>query len=335
MDTKEIIVLSEQNGLRLDELLSQSVSSRSLAGKIIKQSLVKKKKGNSYHIVIKPSYKVKEGECYCVTLPMEKTSEVVQLKYYEHPISIVFEDKHLLVVKKPAGIVVHPGPGHKQDTLVNILIKKIHLSSGMDPLRPGIVHRLDKDVSGLMIVSKTVEVQKLLIEQFKLKAVKRIYRALVLGIVNEPEAQIAYFIGRHPRDRKKFHCFDNEVKGSKKALTHYRVLESFKDKIHHIECRLETGRTHQIRVHLASQGMPILGDGIYFPRRRQVRALNNMEFEFKKNTLSFNQLALYSAFLQFIHPIYQKTLTFHLDWPEEFYFFMDQLHFTKSFSLQT
>ena len=328
---KEIVVLPEQEGLRLDTLLSYYVSSRSQAEKIIKQSLVKKKEGEKYFVVVKTSYKVKAGEYYFISYP--KISQPVELKPYDRAIPIVYEDEHIVVVNKPAGIVVHPGPGHEQDTLVNALMGQISLSKGVDPLRPGIVHRLDKDVSGLMLLSKTEQAQNFLIEQFKRKEIKRIYRALTAGKNEERKGRIVSFIGRHPKDRKKFYSFNEEVTGSKRAVTYYRMLESFQDRIHHIECRLETGRTHQVRVHLSSVGLPVLGDSIYFPSRRQTKFLNSTGFHFKKNTFSFTQVALYSAFLEFIHPVTKKELSFSLSWPKEFYSFMKQLSFNTRFDL--
>ena len=205
----------------------------------------------------------------------------------------------------------------------------------MDPLRPGIVHRLDKDVSGLMIFSKTIKVQELLIEQFKLKKIKRIYQALVIGSAKKKENQIISFIGRHPKDRKKFYSFNEERTGAKEAITSYRVLKSFQDCIHHIECQLETGRTHQIRVHLSSQNLPVLGDTIYFPLRQQKKTvkLYDKKEETKtilKNILSLNRLALYSAFLHFTHPISKKDLSFKLSWPKELHSLMNELNFEKN-----
>lgn len=322
---KEIIVSPEQDGLRLDTFLSFYISSRSQAEKIIKRSLVKIKKASEYFPVEKSSSRVKEGECYLVFFP--ETSPTRELKPYDRAVPVLYEDEHLLVVNKPAGLVVHPGPGHEQDTLVNALIGKTSLSVGVDPLRPGIVHRLDKDVSGLMLLSKTEEVQNLLIEGFKLKKIKRIYRAFTAGKNKEEEGRIMSFIGRHPRDRKKFYSFNEEGAGAKKAVTYYRVLESFQDKIHHVQCRLETGRTHQIRVHLSSVGLPVLGDEVYFPRRRQLKFLNSMKLDLKKGTLPLNQVALYSAFLELSHPVTKKELSFSLPWPESFHSFMDQLSF--------
>ena len=329
---KKIIVLPEQEGMRLDVLLSHYLSSRSQAEKAIRQALVSKKTKNGCTVVVKPSHKIKTGECYLVPLKEEKKSEVIHLESYDHPVPVVYEDEHLLVVNKPADIVVHPGPGHEQDTLINALIEKKNLSAGTNPLRPGVVHRLDKDVSGLMLLSKTKKAQDTLIEDFKLKAVERVYRALTLGVVKKEKSPVISFIGRHPKDRKKFYSFNKEATGLKMAITHYRVLNSFQDKIHHIECRLETGRTHQIRVHLSGIGLPILGDNIYFPRRRQIKALKDVFL--KKNISSLflnNQIALYSAFLKLIHPVTQKPLSFSLPWPKEFHSLMDQMDFEKTY----
>lgn len=315
--------MPEQEGLRLDAFLSYHVSSRSHAEKIIKQSGVTKEERNP-NISLKSSYKVKAGECYYIDLSLQVSlPSVYELKPYNLSIPIIFEDKYLLVVNKPAGLVVHPGPGHEQNTLVNTLLEKIKPASQINPMRPGVVHRLDKEVSGLMILAKTEEAQALLIEKFKLKKIHRIYRALVLGKIEQKKAKIVSFIGRHLKDRKKFHSFDKEVKGAKTAVTYYQVLESFLDKIHHLECRLETGRTHQIRVHLSSQGFPILGDTLYFPR--QTKALK--AFTFKKNTFPLSYIALYAAFLQFEHPVTKEMLSFCLPYPQEFSFLMNQLNF--------
>ena len=310
----EIKVSPEQEGLRLDILLSQYVSSRSQAEKMIKKGWVRHIRAGSYENV-KPSQKVKAGECYHFFLKNKISSKEDPLKPYDYDIPILYEDKHILVINKPAGIVVHPGAGHEQDTLVNALVGKVSLSSGVDPLRPGLVHRLDKGVSGLLLLSKTEKAQDFFITQFKSRKIKRIYRTLVLGSVKKHSGSIFSFIGRHPKDRKKFYSFDKEVVGSKKALTHYHIIESFQNDIHHIQCCLETGRTHQIRVHLSSQGLPILGDETYGPGRRQSKAFNG-------------QIALYSAFLEFIHPVGHKLLSFSLPWPEEFHPFIKTLGFS-------
>jgi len=328
MDTqvKKIIISETESGSRLDIILSKYFSSRSKTEKFIKNSGVKKEN----HIILKPAHIVKAGECYKVTLPPKSPGTNKPLiKPYKKEIPILYEDEHLLVINKPAGIASHPGPGNEQNSLVNALIKK-NLSPGVDPLRPGIVHRLDKEVSGLMILSKTKKAQDILIEQFKSKQVKRTYKALVFGLLKEEKAEINNFIGRHAKDRKKFCCFNNEGIGRKKAITYYKVLESFAaGKIHHIECHLHTGRTHQIRVHLSHKKLPILGDSVYFPKKK--KHLSHLKKPTLKNLLlSLEKPALFSARLEFSHPINQKKLSFTLSWPKEFHFFMEKLHFSFS-----
>ena len=403
---KQVVVLLEQDGIRLDTLLSPFFDSRSQAEKAIKKSLIyravinqvdKKKKdkkreqrdgfldvqSNKINIITKPSHKVRYGEVYYISSQICEAGDSVEtkgakcatshlssnkagvkthtlqtkdmpawkLKAYYLPIPILFEDDHLLVINKPAGVPVHPGPGHEHDTLVNALVHKTTLSTGTAPLRPGIVHRLDKEVSGLMILSKTKKAEELLIQQFKDKKVYRIYRTLTVGRLSSATSDetfsIVSFIGRHPKDRKKFYSFKRQATGTKQAITHCRRLKSYQGKIHYIECQLETGRTHQIRVHLKSQGLPILGDTIYFPLRKQKKHLSLINFSRdttvnqgevltnqKAETLSKpfklfsnSPLALYSAELRFSHPIYNKTLFFNLPWPKEFHPLLKMGHF--------
>ena len=321
---KKIVVSEDQAGCRLDAFLALHVSSRSQAEKLIKQSFVKK---NSGELILKPSYKILSGESFLVSMPVKPND--TELKPYDVSVPIVFEDSHLLVIDKPAGLVAHPGPGHEQDTLINALIDKTQLSSGVDSTRPGIVHRLDKDVSGLMILSKTDDVQQKLIHLFKQKKIQRIYRALVTGVFKQKESGIDSFIGRHPKDRKKFYSFDQECDTAKKAITFYKVLESFEDKVHLVECRLETGRTHQIRVHLSSQGNYILGDQIYRPRNQRANDLL-VPSSARPIVKQLNRLALYSAELQFSHPITGKQMNFTLDWPKDLYSLLNHLSFGKS-----
>ena len=315
----------EQEGLRLDSFIAGCFKiSRSSAEKAITNGLVTKVRGPTASTVQKPSQKVKAGEVYCIHQLLKPLNTSKELKPYSLAVPILFEDEHLLVIDKPAGLVVHPGPGHEQDTLVNALIHKTTLSSGSDPLRPGIVHRLDKDVSGLMILSKTKAVEKLLIEQFKNQKIQKIYRAITVGKAKNNLSPIVSFIGRHPKDRKKFYSYTTIDKG-KKAITHYKIKKSFKEIIHYVECRLETGRTHQIRLHLKSRGLPILGDTVYFSARQQTKALKPLGL--KAQVLAFKRLALYSAKLQFLHPVSQKNLQFYLPWPEEFYTLLKTLNF--------
>ena len=323
---KKIRVTPEEDNLRLDLFLSNYVSSRSQAEKIIKNSLIEKKGKPEF---LKPSYRVKSGEYFQVSIPLLKKTDSIQS--YDLLIPIVFEDEYLVVVNKPAGVVVHPSLGHEQDTLVNALIGKVSLSSGVHPLRPGIVHRLDQNVSGLMVLTKTDEIQNQMIQQFKLKKVKRLYRALCIGPVRKVEDQIISFIGRHPKDRKRFFSFKEEQQKTrtKKAITHYKVLESFKEKIHHLECRLETGRTHQIRVHLSSKRLPVLGDTLY-SSKTTYQPLSKLGVKnVKKDVQILNRLALYSAVMGFTHPVTGQYLKFSLPWPEEIHTLLEKFNFQK------
>ena len=318
----------QQEGLRLDVFLSSHLSSRSQAEKYLKQAFVKNKQGK---IINKPSYKIKTGDSFTLHYPVIKKS-IQKIPPYNIPISILFEDSHIIVINKPAGLVVHPACGHEQDTLINALVSKTTLQGGSSVLRQGIVHRLDKDVSGLMILSKTQAAYDQLLQQFKSRTVKRIYHCIIYAkhTLLKKEQKIESFIGRHPQNRKKFHSFNHHLTKeipphAKKAVTYYHVIQSYGNRFHHLKCRLLTGRTHQIRVHLANRSLWIIGDPIYFPKKQ----FNNINQTLQKKIQSLNRIALYAAHLSFIHPIHKHQLEFYLPWPEDLRSFLLNLPLTK------
>ena len=218
------------------------------------------------------------------------------------PLSVLYEDEHLLVVDKPKGMVVHPSAGHYSGTLVNALLYHCrgNLSGINGVLRPGIVHRIDKDTTGALLVCKTDLAHRDLAQQLKDHSITRRYRAIVHGNLTEDEGTVEGPIGRHPTERKKMAV---NQKNGKPAVTHYRVLERFGNYTY-IECRLETGRTHQIRVHMSSIGHPLLGDLVYGPRKCPVSGLEGQ--------------TLHAMVLGFIHPATKEYLEFTAPLPEYF-----------------
>lgn len=250
--------------------------------------------------VVKKNYRMKEGDEVETELPEPQT---LNLEPQNIPIEIVYEDDSLLVVNKPRGMVVHPAPGNYDGTLVNALLWhcKDSLSTINDVIRPGIVHRIDKDTSGLLIVAKTDEAHLGLAEQIKEHSFLREYVGIVYGHLREKDVTVAKPIGRHPTDRKKMAV---TLKNSKSAMTHYHVIGEY-DGFSLVAFRLETGRTHQIRVHMASIGHAIYGDPVYSP----------------KNLLPKDQHAqfLHAKKIGFIHPITKEYLEFDSEIPEYFY----------------
>ncbi len=309
---KKITVTKKHEGLRLDVFLSFYLSSRHQAHKYLKESLIK---DHNKKVITKASYKVKKDECFFLTM-IEK-APIHTLKAYNFFVPIVFEDEHVLVVNKPSGLVVHPAPGHAQDTLVNALSQSRSLY-GKDLLRPGIVHRLDKDVSGLMVMAKTKLAFEHFIEQFKTRKIQRFYLSLSVSSPKNKALKIdtwqkwSSFIGRHPKNRKKFASFKTQNSGTRRATTFYKIIQSYEEGIHIVACKLATGRTHQIRLHLSELALPILGDPLY-----GVRTLKKAPPQLLKQVALLKRVALFATKICFLHPKTHKKLIFRLDWPQE------------------
>lgn len=282
----------EDGGERIDKYLSQKISlSRSQIQDLIDKGLIKVNEKE-----VKSSYKVKVGDKIEVIVPPPEETEI---KPQDIPIEIVYEDDDIVIINKPKGMVVHPAHGHYNDTLVNALLYRIKNLSGIGgEIRPGIVHRLDKDTTGLLIIAKNDISHQRLSEQLKNRTLKRVYWAICEGEIPWEEKRVEAPLGRHPIDRKKMAI----VPYGKLAITNFKVLERFKGYTL-ISADLETGRTHQIRVHISHLGFPILGDEVYgrIDKRFGVRG----------------QL-LHAKKISFIHPTKNVPMEFEIDLPEEF-----------------
>ncbi|MDE5965677.1 MAG: RluA family pseudouridine synthase [Lachnospiraceae bacterium] len=298
MDTEIMTYTAEEAdiGIRLDKFLADKLNdcSRSYIQRLIEQGHVsaagKQQKAN---------YKLRQGDTVYVEIP-EPTALDVSAE--DIPLHIIYEDADILIINKPKGMVVHPAAGHDKGTLVNAVMYhcKDNLSSINGVLRPGIVHRIDKDTSGVLVVCKNDRAHQKIAEQLKVHSITRRYRAIVHGILKEDTGKVHATIGRHPTERKKMAV---NIENGRDAITHYRVLERLKG-FTYIECTLETGRTHQIRVHMASIGHPILGDTVYGPKKCPVKGLEGQ--------------TLHAMCLGFIHPTTGKYVEFEAELPEYF-----------------
>ncbi len=284
-----IISVEDNEDIRIDKYLAEKLDiSRSKVQKLINEEKIivnNKVVSNSYSVKIDDVIEVNDELDYNISVEAE-----------DIPIDIVYEDDDLLIINKESGMVVHPAPGHYHGTLVNALLYLYPLNSG-DKERPGIVHRLDKDTSGLMVVAKNEWTHEKLGEMISTKKVERKYLALVQGVIKHETGKIDAPIGRDSHNRQKMAVTD--VHG-KEAITHFKVLETF-DNTSYIECILDTGRTHQIRVHMAYIGHPVLNDPLYG----------------KGNCTEFGQM-LHSYAIRFNHPRTGKELFFTVNPPEEF-----------------
>lgn len=258
----EFTVTDEYAGERIDKCISELCEdfSRSYIQKLIKDNLVNvspNKENCELSKSVKGSYILKEGNFVFFDT---KESIIPDIVPEDIPLDILYEDSDVLVVNKPKGMVVHPAPGHYSNTLVNAVMFHVKDLSGINGvLRPGIVHRIDMNTTGSLIICKNDKAHIDIAGQLKEHSINRLYRAIVHGVIKEDEGTVNKPIGRNEKDRKKMAC---NVTNAKNAVTHYKVLKRFKDYTY-IECKLETGRTHQIRVHMASIGHPVLGDDVY------------------------------------------------------------------------
>lgn len=291
-------VTAEEDGLRLDQYIAGRCMdlSRSYIQKLIKESRVTINK----NIQTKTKTAVQESDIVNVSLPDPKELEI---KPQDIPLDILYEDNDVLVVNKPKGMVVHPALGHYEGTLVNAVLYhcRDNLSGINGVLRPGIVHRIDKDTTGALIVCKNDKAHQKIADQLRAHTITRSYRAIVYNNFSEDEGMINAPIGRHPTNRKKRMVTE---KNSKEAITHYKVLDHLNHKFNYIECRLETGRTHQIRVHMSHIGHPLLGDEVYGPVNSKFKNLQGQ--------------TLHAATIGFIHPTTEEYMEFSAPLPDYF-----------------
>lgn len=286
---------------RLDKFLVQEMSdfSRSGVQRLIAGGFV----SIDEEVIISKDYKIKEGDvCQVIIPPAEEADPQPE----DIDIDIIYEDKDIIVVNKKSGMTVHPAPGQWSGTLVNALLYHVKDLSGIGGVkRPGIVHRIDKDTSGILVVAKNDLAHQGLSEQFFNHSIKRTYYAICYGLPNPMKGKIEKNIGRSKFDRQKMAVLD---RGGKTAVTHYEVL-AYNNGVSLIQCNLETGRTHQIRVHMASVGCGLIGDKVYG----------------KNHTISFERQALHAKNLGFIHPISGQELFFDSQLPQDFSELLEQL----------
>jgi 23S rRNA pseudouridine1911/1915/1917 synthase len=292
---EQFSVAPEEAGKRLDQILAGRLEemTRSYLQKLISEGAVTVNDRK-----VKASARPVMGDCVAVCIP---EAEELSVEAEDIPLDILYEDQDLLIVNKPKGMVVHPAAGHYSGTLVNAVLFhcKDSLSGINGVLRPGIVHRIDQNTTGSLIICKNDRTHQAIAEQLQVHSITRRYRAIVHGRLTE-DGTIHTTIGRHPQRRKEMAI---NVPGGKDAVTHYRVLETF-DKFTYVECQLETGRTHQIRVHMKSIGHPILGDDVYGPAKCPFPKLQGQ--------------TLHAMTIGFIHPSTGEYMEFEAPLPEYF-----------------
>ena len=307
-----LIANKEDKNLRIDVFINKRLSeiSRTRIKNLIKDKKLKLNK----NILISPSKKISSGDVIDFVLSEPKKAS---LKPFKYKLDIIYEDEDLIVLNKPAGIVMHPGAGNPTNTIVNALISydKNSLSNIGDELRPGIVHRIDKNTSGLVVIAKNNISHEHLSNQFSKHTIVRVYQLLVWGKLRPSRGKIETFITRSSRNRQMMEVSHNK---GKKAITNYKTLKTFETKdtptLSLIECKLETGRTHQIRVHMNYLGNSIVGDDKYKKRFKKIKNINP---SLEKNLTNLNRQFLHAKTIGFVHPKKNTKMIFHSNLPNE------------------
>ena len=307
-----LIVEDAYKNLRVDVFINKKENKISRTR--IKNLILDKKLKLNNQIIIDPSKKVSYGDILELIIPEPK---IASLTPYKYKLDIIYEDEDLIVINKPAGIVMHPGAGNFDKTIVNALINydKNSLSNIGNELRPGIVHRIDKNTSGLIVVAKNNETHENLSIQFSKHSITRVYRLLIWGKVKPSKGKIETFITRSSKNRQMMEV--SRTKG-KKAITNYKTIEIFENEytptLSLLECKLETGRTHQIRVHMNFMGNSIVGDDKY---KKKFKKIKNINVTLEKKLINLKRQFLHAKTIGFVHPKKNKEMIFNSILPQE------------------
>jgi 23S rRNA pseudouridine1911/1915/1917 synthase len=307
-----LIVKEEGKNLRVDVFINKKESDISRTR--IKNLILDKKLKLNEKTISDPSKKVFIGDVVNLTIPEPKK---VSLKPYDYKLDIIYEDQDLIVLNKPAGIVMHPGAGNYDNTIVNALINhdKNSLSNIGGELRPGIVHRIDKNTSGLVVIAKNNQTHEHLSNQFSKHTIIRVYQLLIWGKIKPSKGRIETLITRSSKNRQMMEV--SNTKG-KKAITNYKTIEVFENKstptLSFVECKLETGRTHQIRVHMNYLGNSIIGDDKY---KKKFKKIKNIDISLEKNLINLDRQFLHAKTIGFIHPKKNEEMIFNSILPQE------------------
>ena len=305
-------VTSVENHIRVDVFINKKEND--LSRTRIKNLILDNKLRINGKIVTDPSKKISSGDNIIIIIPEPKKAS---LKPYKFKLNIIYEDEDIIVIDKPSGIVMHPGAGNFDNTIVNALINYdgSSLSNIGDELRPGIVHRIDKDTSGLIVIAKNNQAHENLSTQFSNHTITRVYQLLIWGKIRPRKGKVETLITRSSKNRQMMEV--SRVKG-KKAITHYKTLEIFENKntptLSLLDCKLETGRTHQIRVHMNFLGHSIVGDNKY---KKKFKKIKNIDSDLEKNLLNLNRQFLHAKTLGFIHPKKNEEMIFNSILPQE------------------